>query len=103
MAFESPQAIFACVSASEMMANDWASLPVPAVVGTPIDGSIGRVALSWPRYSRIDPPLVSTKLMPFAQSSELPPPIATMESTPHAAAWIRPVSTMFVSGFAPKS
>ncbi len=49
MAFESPHAIFACVSASEMIANDWASLPVPAVVGTPIDGSIGRVALSWPR------------------------------------------------------
>ena len=37
----SPHAIFTCVSASEMSAYDCASLPVPAVVGTPIDGSIG--------------------------------------------------------------
>ena len=31
------------------LATDWASLPVPAVVGMPIEGSIGREALPWPR------------------------------------------------------
>ena len=48
-AFGSPHAIFTCVSVSEMSAYDCASLPVPAVVGTPIDGSIGRAALPKPR------------------------------------------------------
>ena len=48
-ALGSPHAIFTCVSASEMIAYDCASLPVPAVVGTPIAGSIGRVALPNPR------------------------------------------------------
>ena len=48
-AFGSPHAIFACVSLSEMSAYDCASLPVPAVVGTPIDGSIGFGALPKPR------------------------------------------------------
>ena len=48
-AFGSPQAILACVSTSEMIAYDCASLPVPAVVGTPIDGSIGRPALPNPQ------------------------------------------------------
>ncbi len=43
-AFGSPHAIFLCVRGSEMMAYDCASLPVPAVVGTPIIGSIGLVA-----------------------------------------------------------
>ncbi len=47
-AFLSPQAIFTCVSASLMSANDCASLPVPAVVGTAIIGSIGPVALPVP-------------------------------------------------------
>ena len=36
----SPQAIFTCVRASESTAYDCASLPVPAVVGMPIIGSI---------------------------------------------------------------
>src|ERR1019366_4107839 len=49
------------------------------------------------------PPLVSTKLMPFAQSSELPPPSATSASMPRAAATTRPASTMSVSGFGEKS
>ena len=44
----SPQAILTCVSASLMSANDCVSLPVPAVVGTPIEGSIGPVALPRP-------------------------------------------------------
>ena len=44
----SPQAIFTCVSASLMSAYDCASLPVPAVVGTAIIGSIGPVALPVP-------------------------------------------------------
>jgi hypothetical protein len=48
-AFSSPHAILACVCASEMSAYDCASLPVPAVVGTPIDGSIGFDAFPWPR------------------------------------------------------
>ena len=48
-AFLSPQAIFACVSGSDIKANDWASLPVPAVVGTAIMGSMGRVALPTPQ------------------------------------------------------
>ena len=48
-ALGSPHAIFACVSASEMSAYDWASLPVPAVVGTPMDGSIGLDAFPCPR------------------------------------------------------
>ena len=47
-ALRSPQAIFMWVCSSAMSANDWASLPVPAVVGTPIDGSIGRFALPKP-------------------------------------------------------
>jgi len=46
--------------------------------------------------------------MAFAQSSELPPPTATMESmresTPaQDAAYLRPASTMRESGFASKS
>lgn len=40
----SPQAIFRPVSGSLMRANDCVSLPVPAVVGTAIEGSIGPVA-----------------------------------------------------------
>ncbi len=48
-AFLSPQAILTCVLASEIRANDWVSLPVPAVVGTAIVGSIGRVALPMPQ------------------------------------------------------
>ena len=47
-ALRSPHAIFRCVFSSAIRANDWASLPVPAVVGTPIDGSIGFVALPKP-------------------------------------------------------
>ncbi len=45
----SPQAILAWVSASEIRANDWASLPVPAVVGTAIIGSRSAVALPTPQ------------------------------------------------------
>ena len=41
--------------------------------------------------------------MPLAQSSELPPPMATRESMAEAAAWARPASIMAVSGFASKS
>ena len=41
--------------------------------------------------------------MPLAQSSELPPPIATSESTPEEAAWTRPASTIRVSGLLSKS
>ena len=41
VAFLSPQAILTCVLASEIKANDCVSLPVPAVVGTAIIGSIG--------------------------------------------------------------
>ena len=48
-AFLSPQAILTCVLASEISANDCVSLPVPAVVGTAIIGSIGRVALPTPQ------------------------------------------------------
>ncbi len=48
-AFLSPQAILTWVSASEIRANDWVSLPVPAVVGTAIIGSISRVALPTPQ------------------------------------------------------
>ena len=45
-ALRSPQAIFRCVLSSAIRAYDCASLPVPAVVGTPIDGSIGFVRLA---------------------------------------------------------
>ena len=48
-ALGSPHAIFWCVAASAMRANDWHSLPVPAVVGTAIIGSIGFVALPTPQ------------------------------------------------------
>ena len=44
-ALRSPQAIFMCVRSSATSANDCASLPVPDVEGTPMDGSIGRAAL----------------------------------------------------------
>ena len=47
-ALRSPQAILRWVFSSAIRANDWPSLPVPAVVGTPIDGSIGLVALPKP-------------------------------------------------------
>ena len=47
-ALRSPQAIFMCVFSSAMRAKDWASLPVPAVVGTPMEGNIGSVALPNP-------------------------------------------------------
>ncbi len=48
-AFGSPQAIFACVWGCVIRANDWHSLPVPAVVGMAISGSIGLVALPTPQ------------------------------------------------------
>ena len=48
-AFGSPQAIFWCVSSSEMSAKLWHSLPVPAVVGTQIIGSMGFVAFPTPQ------------------------------------------------------
>ena len=48
-AFASPQAIFWCVTGSVMSANDCASLPVPAVVGMPMEGSMGLVALPTPK------------------------------------------------------
>ena len=48
-AFESPQAIFMCESAFAISANDWASLPVPEVVGIAIIGSMGLVALPTPQ------------------------------------------------------
>ena len=38
--------------------------------------------------------------MPLAQSSELPPPSATMPSTPASAATARPASTIALSGLA---
>src|SRR5262249_28132174 len=47
-ALRSPQAIFRCDDSSAIRASDWASLPVPAVVGTPIEGSIGFAALPNP-------------------------------------------------------
>ena len=47
-ALRSPQAILRCVFSSAMRAYDCASLPVPAVVGMPMDGSIGFVALPKP-------------------------------------------------------
>ena len=45
-ALGSPQAIFTCVCGCVIRANDWHSLPVPAVVGMAISGSIGRVGLA---------------------------------------------------------
>jgi len=48
-AFGSPHAIFMCVSSSEISAKDWHSLPVPAVVGTAMSGSIGFVAFPTPQ------------------------------------------------------
>ena len=48
-AFGSPQAIFWCVVSSEISAKDWHSLPVPAVVGMAMSGSISRVALPTPQ------------------------------------------------------
>jgi hypothetical protein len=49
------------------------------------------------------PPLVSRKLIPFAQSSELPPPSATMESTRSGSANRTPDSIIVLSGFSPNS
>ena len=48
-AFGSPQAILRWSSSREMTAKDWDSLPVPAVQGTPTDGSIGFEALPNPQ------------------------------------------------------
>ena len=45
-ALASPQAIFSWVTSSETSAYDCASLPVPAVVGTPIIGGSGCFALA---------------------------------------------------------
>ena len=45
VALGSPQAIFKCVPSFVIRAKDWHSLPVPAVVGTAMSGSIGSVAL----------------------------------------------------------
>ena len=44
-----PQAIFRPVAGSLTSANDCVSLPVPAVVGTAIEGSIGARVESRPR------------------------------------------------------
>ena len=86
-----------------MIANDCASLPVPAVVGTPIDGSIGRVALlvaavvahrSAVRQHEID----ALRAVERAAAADRHDGIDTA-----AAARTRPASTMFVSGFGPKS
>ena len=55
-AFGSPHAIFMCVFGLAMRAYDWASLPVPEVVGTANIGSMGRVALfvpQWPEWGTL--------------------------------------------------
>jgi hypothetical protein len=52
---------------------------VPAVVGTPIEGTGVPRAFPNPRYWRMAPPPARRKLMPLAQSRELPPPSATIE------------------------
>ena len=56
----------------------------------PMAGSIGRAPCRIPDSRASTPPLVSTKLMPLAQSSELPPPSATSESIACEAAATRP-------------
>src|SRR5262245_5303114 len=48
-ALGSPHAIFMRDFGLAMRAYDWASLPVPEVVGTAIIGSMGRVALPAPQ------------------------------------------------------
>ncbi len=48
-ALGSRHAIFWCVSSSAMSAALWHSLPVPAVVGIAMSGSIGLVALPTPQ------------------------------------------------------
>ena len=48
-ALGSPQAILLWVSISEISANDWHSLPVPAVVGITMSGSISRLAKPIPQ------------------------------------------------------
>ena len=74
VAFLSPQAILMCVLASEINANDCVSLPVPAVVGTAIMGSIGACHLAGapvvlhPAAAGVD------EVDSLAQSIELPPP-----------------------------
>src|SRR5215831_3019791 len=48
-AFVSRQAIFWCVCSSAIKVADWHSLPVPAVVGIAMSGSIGAFALPTPQ------------------------------------------------------
>ena len=48
-ALGSPQAIFKWVCGWVIRAKDWHSLPVPAVVGMAISGSMGLVALPTPQ------------------------------------------------------
>ena len=68
-------------SGSVITAQRVTSLPVPAVVGTAIRGGMREWMGDLPHsYCTMLPPWTATTPMPFAESIELPPPMATSPS-----------------------
>src|SRR5260370_35716182 len=77
-ALRSPQAILRCVFSSAIKAYDCASLPVPAVAGTPVEGRLGFFALPKPRGGGVPPPCGGGELVPLAQPMGRAPPPRTV-------------------------
>src|SRR5262245_10492657 len=78
-----------------------ASDPLPAVVGTAMNGRGGRTSLRSPtcsRYSRTLPSFGATPATAFAASIALPPPTATTTSAPASRHRCTPSSTVATSG-----
>ena len=73
---------FSWASVSVMTASKVTSLPVPAVVGTAIRGTMGCSSTAGVAQVRILPPLASRVPTALAVSMELPPPMAIMPSMP---------------------
>ena len=68
-------------SGSVITAHSVTSLPVPAVVGTATSGGMREWIGFLPHsYWTMLPPWTATTPMPFAESMELPPPMATSPS-----------------------
>ena len=78
--------VFMFFSVSVMVPPGVHSLPVPAVVGMTIRGTLGFVTMPVrPKYCRRGGGLVCSSLAPLAVSRELPPPMPTTPSTPSFA------------------
>ena len=79
--------------------NAVTSLPVPAVVGIAMIGSIGPGTRCAPSYSVMEPPYLARTPTAFATSIGLPPPSATILVAPDSLYTFVAASTISTVGF----